>query len=206
VAGRLREEFWNLPNVLTLGRIAIIPVFAVFTDWGDPLHSFYAAALFSLAAITDVVDGFLARRLNLVTVLGKFMDPVADKLIVMAALVLLVRLGRVEPWLVIVLLAREFIVSGLRTVAMSEGLVIAASQEGKWKTSTQLCAIIALLVHYRHEVDFVFFKAAFDFNRIGRWLLWMSVALSVISAVGYFMAFLKVIAKSAEPAPTTGKA
>ncbi len=196
MAGRLREEFWNLPNVLTLGRIAIIPVFAVFTYWADPLHSFYAAALFALASITDIVDGFLARRLNLVTVLGKFMDPLADKLIVMAALVLLVRLGRVESGLVIVLLAREFIVTGLRTVAMSEGLVIAASQEGKWKTSTQLCAIVALLVHYRHEVNFVFFKAAFDFNHVGKFLLWLSVGLSIISAVGYFMSFLKVVVKS----------
>jgi CDP-diacylglycerol--glycerol-3-phosphate 3-phosphatidyltransferase len=196
MAGNLREEFWNLPNLMTLGRIAIIPVFAIFTYWADPLHSFWAAALFSVASITDVFDGFLARRLNLVTVLGKFMDPLADKLIVMAALVLLVRLGRIESGLVIVLLAREFIVSGLRTVAISEGLVIAASQEGKWKTSTQLCAIIALLVHYKYDVNFYFFHATFDFNRVGKWMLVLSLILSVISAVGYFTAFMKGVAKS----------
>ena len=109
----LLKELWTLPNMLTLGRILIIPLFIWLTYKADPLDSFLAAFLFTLAAVTDVIDGVLARRMNLVTVLGKFLDPLADKLIVMAALVMLVRLGRVAAWVVIVLLAREFLVTGL---------------------------------------------------------------------------------------------
>ena len=98
-----------------------------------------------MAAITDVVDGWLARRMGLVTVIGKFLDPLADKLIVLAAMVMLVRLGRFPAWVAILLLSREFVVTGLRQIAASEGMVIAAGQEGKWKTALQLVGIIALL-------------------------------------------------------------
>jgi CDP-diacylglycerol--glycerol-3-phosphate 3-phosphatidyltransferase len=126
----LMQEFWNLPNILTLGRIFLIPVFVWLTYDADPLSALLAALVFAVAAITDVVDGYLARRWNLITVVGKFMDPLADKLIVMAALVTMVRLGRIAAWMVIVLLARELIVSGLRTIAASEGMVIAAGQVG----------------------------------------------------------------------------
>src|SRR5258708_6240542 len=133
----LVQEFWNLPNMLTLGRILLIPIFVWFTYDATPLYSLLAAVVFTVAAITDVIDGYLARRWNLVTVVGKFMDPLADKLIVMAAMVMMVRLGRLAAWAVIVLLAREFIVSGLRTIAAGEGIVIAAGQEGKWKTRSE---------------------------------------------------------------------
>ncbi|HEY8210605.1 MAG TPA: CDP-alcohol phosphatidyltransferase family protein, partial [Myxococcaceae bacterium] len=102
----LREQFWNLPNMLTLGRIAIIPVFVWLTYDADPMSSLLAGSLFTLAAVTDVVDGVLARRWNQITIVGKFMDPLADKLIVMAAFVMMVRLGRIAAWVVIVLLAR----------------------------------------------------------------------------------------------------
>jgi len=187
--GSLKRELWNLPNVLTLGRVAVIPPFVLFTYWADPLHSFLAAILFSAAAATDVLDGWLARRLGLVTVMGKFMDPLADKLIVMAALVMLTRLGRVASGVVILILSREFIVSGLRTIAISEGMVISASQGGKWKTSLQVIGIVALLIHYTHRIDFLFTVQSIDFNAVGTWLLYLSLVASIASAVGYFRAF-----------------
>ena len=191
----LMQEFWNLPNILTLGRIFLIPVFVWLTYDADPLSALLAALVFAVAAITDVVDGYLARRWNLITVVGKFMDPLADKLIVMAALVTMVRLGRIAAWMVIVLLARELIVSGLRTIAASEGMVIAAGQEGKWKTSLQLVGIISLCVHYEHVVDVGFYAAPVDFNKVGQVLVYLSGAFSVWSAVVYFRAFLAMLAR-----------
>ncbi|MFZ5469980.1 MAG: CDP-diacylglycerol--glycerol-3-phosphate 3-phosphatidyltransferase [Myxococcota bacterium] len=191
----LLEEFWNLPNMLTLGRIGLIPLFVWFTYDADPLYSFLAAFVFTLAAVTDVVDGFLARRWNLVTVVGKLLDPLADKLIVMAALVMMTRLGRIPAWIVIVLLAREFIVTGLRQIAASEGMVIAAGQEGKWKTSLQLVGIIALCVHYVHPVNFFWATFQVDFNLVGQALVYLSTVFSVWSAAGYFRAFLAMLSK-----------
>lgn len=191
--GNLRRELWNLPNMLTLGRVAIIPPFVLFTYYGDPWHSFLAAGIFALAAITDVLDGWLARRMNIVTVLGKFMDPLADKLIVMAAMVMLTRLGRVASGVVIVLLAREFIVSGLRAIAVNEGVVIDASQGGKWKTAIQMFGIMGLLIHYSHAIDFLIGTWVIDFNAVGTWLLYISMIWSVTSALGYFQGFWRAL-------------
>lgn len=190
----LIQEFWNLPNMLTIGRIGLIPLFVLFTYRADPLYSVLAGAIFALASITDVVDGYLARRWNLVTVVGKFMDPLADKLIAMAALVMVVRLGRIEAWVVILLLGREFIVSGLRTIAASEGMVIAAGAEGKVKNALQLVGIICLCVHYTHPLDFGFVVLPTNFNVVGRMLLYVSVAASYWSMVVYFRAFLAMLA------------
>ena len=191
----LVQEFWNLPNMLTLGRILLIPVFVWFTYDADPFYSMMAGVVFAVAAITDVVDGYLARKWNLITVVGKFMDPLADKLIVMAALVMMVRLGRIAAWVVIVLLARELIVSGLRTIAASEGMVIAAGQEGKWKTSLQLVGVISLCVHYVHPLDLGFRVVPVDYNLVGKVLVYLSGAFSVWSAVVYFRAFLSMLAR-----------
>ncbi|MDY7229469.1 CDP-diacylglycerol--glycerol-3-phosphate 3-phosphatidyltransferase [Hyalangium rubrum] len=191
----LVQEFWNLPNMLTLGRILLIPVFVWFTYDADPFYSLMAGVVFAVAAITDVVDGYLARKWNLITVVGKFMDPLADKLIVMAALVMMVRLGRIAAWVVIVLLARELIVSGLRTIAASEGMVIAAGQEGKWKTSLQLVGVISLCVHYVHPLDLGFRVVTVDYNLVGKVLVYLSGAFSVWSAVVYFRAFLAMLAR-----------
>lgn len=196
----LLQEFWNLPNMLTVGRIFLIPVFVWFTYDADPMYSVLAAMVFTVAAITDVVDGFLARRWNMITVVGKLMDPLADKLIVMAALVMMTRLGRVPAVVVIVLLSRELIVSGLRQIAASEGMVIAAGQEGKWKTSLQLVGIITLLVHYRHTVDLLFWRGEVDFNAVGKVLVYLSTAFSVWSAALYFKAFLAMLGNRGEGA------
>jgi len=187
----LLQEFWNFPNMLTVGRIFIIPLFVWLLYDGDPWYSVMAASVFTIAAITDVVDGFLARRWNMITVTGKLLDPMADKLIVAAALIMMVRLGRVPAWIVIILLSREFIVNGLRQVAASEGLVIAAGQEGKWKTALQLAGIIALCIHYSHPVFLVVGWYDVNFNTVGKVLIYLSTAFSAWSAGAYFQAFLK---------------
>jgi len=201
-ASPLLKEFWNLPNMLTMGRIAVIPLFVWFTYDADPFYSLLSAALFTLAAVTDVIDGFLARRWNMITTVGKLLDPLADKLIVMAALVMMTRLGRVPAWIVIVLLSRELIVSGLRQIAASDGFVIAAAQEGKWKTSLQLCGIIALCIHFVHPVNLAGYVVRIDFNLVGKILIYLSTAFSVWSAANYFRAFLGMLAArgAAKPA------
>jgi CDP-diacylglycerol--glycerol-3-phosphate 3-phosphatidyltransferase len=186
----LLEEFWNLPNMLTVGRIVMIPLFVWLLYDGDPWYSVMAASVFTIAAVTDVIDGFLARRWNMITVTGKLLDPMADKLIVAAALIMMVRLGRVPAWIVIILLSRELIVNGLRQVAASEGLVIAAGQEGKWKTALQLAGIVALCIHYTHPVYLIAGWWDVNFNVVGKVLIYLSTFFSAQSAAAYFQAFL----------------
>ncbi|BDG02438.1 CDP-diacylglycerol--glycerol-3-phosphate 3-phosphatidyltransferase [Anaeromyxobacter oryzae] len=192
----LRHEALNLPNAITLTRIALIPVFLWFTYYESRVDSFIAAVVYAFTGATDFLDGWVARRKNLVTVIGKFLDPLADKLIVMAALVMLVHLGRVAAWVVIVVMAREFIVTGLRTIAMSEGIVIAAGQEGKHKTAFQVSAITFLLLHYTYPIDALLFSFELDANRVGTWLLYVSLVFSVWSAVSYFAGFIRAVYKS----------
>jgi CDP-diacylglycerol--glycerol-3-phosphate 3-phosphatidyltransferase len=192
----LREQFWNLPNMITLTRIAVIPLFIWLAYEGNPMDSFWAAVVFSGASLGDVLDGYLARRWNMITVVGKFLDPLADKLMVMAALVMMVRLGRLAAWVVIILIARELIVGGLRTIAASEGMVIAAGQEGKWKTSLQLCGVIALCLHYVHPLNLIFVTYPVSYNAVGQVLVYLSTLLSIWSAGVYFRAFLSHLGPS----------
>jgi len=198
VARSLKQEFWNLPNGITLARIASIPVFLVFTWYESRLNSMLAALIFTIAGATDFLDGWVARRRGLVTVIGKFMDPLADKLVVVSALVMLVHLGRVAAWVVIVIMAREFIITGLRAVASSEGIVIAASQEGKYKTSLQIAAISFLLVHYRYAVDFLVGTVTVDANAAGTMLLYLSLGFSLWSAVRYLVDFIRAVYRKDE--------
>jgi len=186
---RLREELLNAPNLMTLGRILCIPVFMALLSYENRRNSFLAALVFAAAAISDWLDGWLARVSNKVTTLGKFLDPLADKIIVLSALVMLVRLGRVPVWVVVIILARELLISGLRTIAMSEGLVIAASRGGKWKTSLQLSGIIALMVHYHFAIDYLFGTVVTDFHTVGLTLLYVSLIPGIASAVDYIRAF-----------------
>ena len=199
----LREQFWNLPNIITLTRIAVIPLFIWLAYEGNPIDSFWAAVVFAGASIGDVLDGYLARRWNMITVVGKFMDPLADKLMVTAALVMMVRLGRLAAWVVIILIARELIVGGLRTIAANEGMIIAAGQEGKWKTSLQLCAVIALCLHYPHPLDLGWATYEVNYNAVGQVLVYLSTLLSIWSAAVYFKAFLNRLSEGASrPAPS----
>jgi CDP-diacylglycerol--glycerol-3-phosphate 3-phosphatidyltransferase len=189
----LRPELLNLPNAITLTRVAMIPVFLWFTYYESRVDSLIACVVYAITGATDFLDGWVARRKNLVTVIGKFLDPLADKLIVMAALVMLVHLGRVAAWVVIVIMAREFMVTGLRTIAMSEGIVLAAGQEGKHKTAFQVAAISFLLLHYTYPVDWGFVTFEMDANRVGTWLLYLSMFFSVWSALKYLKGFLDVV-------------
>ncbi len=186
---RMREELLNAPNLLTLGRIALVPLFLYLLAYENRHNSFLAAVVYSVCALTDWVDGWLARISDKVTTLGTFLDPLADKIIVLSALVMLVRLGRVQVWVVVVIVAREFLISGLRTIAVSEGLVISASQGGKWKTSLQLTGIICLMLHYHFAIDYLFGSAMTDFQAVGSTLLYLSLIPGIVSAVDYVRAF-----------------
>jgi len=198
--GSLRNDLLNLPNAITMVRVAMIPVILAFTYYESRLNSFAAAVLFAVTGATDFLDGWVARRRGLVTVIGKFLDPLADKLIVVSTLIMLVHLGRVAAWVVIVIMAREFIITGLRTIAASDGVVIAAGQEGKYKTSLQIAGISFLLLHYRYHVDFLAFSVDVDANVVGSWILYLSVGFSVWSAGLYVRDFLRALYRRDEDA------
>ena len=191
----LLREFWNVPNLITFARILMIPLFIYLAYQANPLASLLAGALFAIAAISDVLDGWLARRTGQITIIGKFLDPLADKLIVMAAMVMLVRLGRFPAWVAILLLSREFLVTGLRQIAASEGMVIAAGQEGKWKTALQLVGIIALCVHYTHHIDLWVWQGEVNFNSVGQALTYLSIVFSMWSAGIYLRGFFQMLAR-----------
>ncbi|HEX9022356.1 MAG TPA: CDP-diacylglycerol--glycerol-3-phosphate 3-phosphatidyltransferase, partial [Geobacteraceae bacterium] len=146
-----KNPIWNLPNILTLLRIACIPLLVVILLSPSREAGFWAALIFAAASITDWLDGYLARRMGIVTVFGKFLDPIADKLIVMAALIMLLPYGNVSAWMVLVILGREIIITGLRGIASTEGIVIPASDLGKFKTIFQIVAILGLLLHYDYH-------------------------------------------------------
>ncbi len=190
----LKAELLNLPNMLTLGRVAAIPVVMLFIWRGDPADCAIATWLYSAASITDFLDGWLARRRGLVTVVGQFLDPLADKLLVMAMLCMLLALHRVPAWLVVVVLAREMTINGLRSAASHEGLVIAAGQDGKLKTALQMMGVCCLLIHYPYPVHFFFFPAVMiDFNAAGIWIMIGSVFFSLTSAAQYFRSFFAAL-------------
>lgn len=192
-ANTIKRDILNLPNVLTLLRIIVIPIVVVLLGQQTPTSCFWAAFLFAMASATDYFDGYLARKLGLVSLTGKFLDPLADKLIVMASLVQLAAMGWIAAWIPILLLARELSVQGLRQIASAEGMVIAAGQGGKWKTAFQLIGLIGLLAHFTYPVDFVFAVADINFHRVGWWFLVISIAFSLYSAIEYFVGFLRAI-------------
>lgn len=199
----LRAEFFNLPNFLTMLRIFMIPAVMFFIWGGEPRDCVIAAWIYSAATLTDFFDGYLARKQGLVTVMGKFLDPLADKLIVMAMLVMLVALHRVAGSLVVIVLAREITVTGLRAMASIEGLVIDAGQDGKLKTALQMLGVLCLLVHYRYDVLFYgVWPMSVDFHVVGTWVLWGSVIFSLTSAAEYFRKFFAALdAKRRSAAP-----
>lgn len=192
-AATIREDIFNLPNVLTLFRIVLIPVISLFIFYGDPLSGLIAVLLFWVASVTDWFDGYLARKRGLVSLTGKFLDPLADKLLVMATLLMLLPLGRISPWLVMIILAREFSVMGLRSIAAGEGFIIAAGQGGKFKTAFQMTGLLGLIIHYEYVVDYGFTQFRLNFHLIGLWLLIISVVFSLQSAWEYFKSFLEAI-------------
>jgi CDP-diacylglycerol---glycerol-3-phosphate 3-phosphatidyltransferase len=189
----LREDAFNLPNLLTMLRIVMIPVVMVMLQEGTPVMNFWAGWVYTAATITDALDGYLARKQGLVSVVGKFLDPLADKLLVMATLVLMVGMGRVPAWVVVLILARELSISMLRMIASSEGVVIAAGEGGKAKTALQMVAVLFLMLHHRYRVDFWFVERWVDFNVAGLWLLYLSVFFAITSAGEYLKLFVEAI-------------
>ncbi len=200
----MNEQGMTAATRVTLTRIVLIPVFllVLLTDWprlfpGTPvlaeLRPWIAAAVFVVLAITDSVDGYLARSRNEVTTFGKFLDPLADKLLVTAALLALVELQVLPSWIAFIILAREFIVSGLRMVASAEGLVIAASWYGKIKTVLQIVAIVMFLVKESTAIHSLGPQLDAIFNAAAWTVMGAAVMLTIVSMVDYFRHASKVI-------------
>mgnify|MGYP002644922276 CR=1 FL=1 len=174
----------NLPNKLTILRVILIPFFVVFMlfDITGAADKWIALVIFCVASLTDMLDGKIARKYNLVTNFGKFMDPLADKLLVCTALICLTSMNRLNVIVVLVIIAREFIISGFRLVASDNGIVIAASYWGKFKTVSQMALIIVLIMDL---------GGAFDV--IGQALIWISLALTIISLIDYVAKNIQVL-------------
>ncbi|MGN1072021.1 MAG: CDP-diacylglycerol--glycerol-3-phosphate 3-phosphatidyltransferase [Bradymonadia bacterium] len=189
----IRKDLVNIPNLITMLRIVMIPVVAFFLSLQTPMACVMAVLAFSIAAISDFFDGYLARRLKLVSVTGKFLDPLADKLMVMAATVQLASMGWLDAWIPIVILARELAVQGLRQIAVAEGFVIAAGTGGKIKTALQLVGLVGVLIHYTYPIHIFGIETSMDFHFVGLVLLLMSVFFSLLSGFQYFRGFLKAI-------------
>ena len=162
----------TLPNWLTLTRILILPLLVLFLLQGSPASRTIAVTIFITAALTDWLDGYLARKHGQITPLGELLDPVADKLLIMAALLPLVALGKVDAWVVGILLGREFLVTAMRAVALHHGLVVAAGPIGKAKMGLEVAAIILLIIEL--------------FPPVGTILIWGAMIVSLVSAIDYF--------------------
>jgi CDP-diacylglycerol--glycerol-3-phosphate 3-phosphatidyltransferase len=176
----------NLPTQLTVGRICLVPLVVVFLISTESIHALLAAVLFAAAAVTDWLDGLIARRRGQVTTLGKLLDPVADKVLVSAALISLVQIGAVDAWIVVVMIGREFAVTGLRSVSAAQGVVIAASDLAKYKTVAQYLAVTLLILERNVPVGL-----EGEFIYLSRGMLWAALILTVFSGVDYFVRFYR---------------
>lgn len=178
----------NLPLWITLSRVFVAPVIvyalSVESFWWD----IFSAVLFIVASATDYFDGYYARKYNAVSNMGKFMDPIADKILVSCILVMLIPLERIDPYMVMVILARDLLIGGLRQVAAADQIIISAQASGKWKTALQMIAIPAVIVGER--------AWGIPFDKIGYWALWISTVLSVTSGLEYVLGYLKAVKKS----------
>ena len=166
----------NTPNKLTVARMILVPFLVLFmlTGWGGEANKYIYLAIFVVASVTDWFDGKLARKYNLVTNFGKFMDPLADKLLVCSAMICFIELDKLPAWIVIIIIGREFIISGFRLIAAENGVVIAANYWGKFKTASQMVMIILLLA-----------DLGGIFDTLAQIFIWISLALTVISLITY---------------------
>ena len=167
----------NLPNKLTVLRVLMIPFFVAFLlfDITGPADKWIALAIFCVASLTDLLDGKIARKYNLVTNFGKFMDPLADKLLVCSALICLIELHQLPAWMVVIIIGREFIISGFRLIASDNGVVIAASKWGKWKTTFQMISVILLIFNFA------------ALKQVAAVCVWIALILTIISLVDYLV-------------------
>jgi len=186
------------PNIITLFRIATAPILICILMYSGPAAAWLAAAVFFAATVSDFFDGYLARSYGTVTTLGKFLDPMADKLVVTTALIMLAGMSRtphVPAWIVVVLVTREIMVTGLRAVAAVEGLIVAAEELGKYKMALQSISIQGLLIHYSY--------LHVDFFAAGMFVLWIAMAVSVWSGVDYYVRV--IVALRPKPVTAAGK-
>ncbi|HON58003.1 MAG TPA: CDP-diacylglycerol--glycerol-3-phosphate 3-phosphatidyltransferase [Smithella sp.] len=182
-----RRETFNLPNTITMLRIAVVPfLFFLLADPGE-FWSFVLAVLFVIASVTDFFDGYIARKYQLITTMGKFLDPIADKIIVNSAMILLIPIGRIPAWIVAITIIRDLIVDVIRSIASSEGVYIQASRLGKQKTVAQIIAVTALIIHY----------PVFGINAhiVGTIVLYVAFLLTVYSGSDYFVKMIKSLEK-----------
>lgn len=176
-------SYLNIPNSLSIVRIVCAPVIVILLFTPDRTLNAAAAAVFASVSATDWLDGYLARRWSSVTTLGKFLDPLADKILVTTALIMLIPLGRIPAWAVAVLISREIAVTGLRAIASETGVVIAASNLGKWKTFLQIASIVPLMLHYPFW--------GINFHVIGGAIFAAAFIMTIWSGVDYFVAFFR---------------
>ena len=176
-------KIFNVPNLLSLSRILAVPVFIVLMLDPSPLRALLAGVVFSIASATDWLDGYLARKWGQVTKMGKLLDPIADKILIMAALVVLVEIQPdiVHAWIAIVIIGREFAVTGLRAIAAGDGVIIPAETVGKYKVGAQITAVLSLLLYQYFEVEWM--------RELGRFALLVAMILAVYSAVQYFRTY-----------------
>ncbi|MBI3397664.1 MAG: CDP-diacylglycerol--glycerol-3-phosphate 3-phosphatidyltransferase [Deltaproteobacteria bacterium] len=176
---------WNLPNIISVLRILAAPLLILLLLSPDKKNSLTAAIVFAAASLTDWLDGYLARRLGVETTFGRFLDPLADKLLIVTCLIMLISVGGVPAWMVAIIAGREIAVTGLRSLASIEGVVIAAGSLGKYKTAFQIASATALIIHYK------FF--GIDFHTIGIIFLWIALVFTLWSGIDYFVKFLRKV-------------
>ena len=177
-------QLFNLPNRITLGRILLMPFIVILLYFEGKYTCLVAVACFTLASLSDLLDGHIARRSNMVTSIGKFLDPLADKVLISSVLIMLVQLGWVEAWIAVVIICRDLVVTGLRAIAVDEGVVIAADKFGKIKTVLQMLALIPLMLHYEW----------FGVRPVplGEFLLYIALVLTVFSGANYMYKFYQL--------------
>jgi CDP-diacylglycerol--glycerol-3-phosphate 3-phosphatidyltransferase len=180
-----RKKIFNLPNTITMVRISFVPVLFLLLLSPGQTMSLIIAALFIAVSFTDMIDGYVARRYRIVTTLGKFLDPIADKLVINTAMILMIPIGRIPAWVVAIIVIRDFAVDGIRNIASSEGYIIQASWLGKQKTLCQVFAVSALMIHYP-------FLGA-DAHVVGTTILFIALILSVYSGLDYLTKFYRHI-------------
>ncbi|MCR4903134.1 MAG: CDP-diacylglycerol--glycerol-3-phosphate 3-phosphatidyltransferase [Butyrivibrio sp.] len=170
----------NLPNKLTMFRVILIPFFVIFLLCNiTPVDKWIALGIFIVASLTDMADGKIARKYNLITDFGKFMDPLADKLLVCSAMICLIELGAIPSWIVVIIIAREFTISGFRLVAADNGRVIAASYWGKFKTTFQMIMVILMIIDLSVDAAWI--------TVLSQIIMWIALALTIISLIDYIV-------------------
>ena len=182
-----RHETFNLPNTITLLRISVVPFLFILLLSPGEFWSLILAILFVIASITDFFDGYIARKYQMITTMGKFLDPIADKIMVNTAMILMIPIGRIPAWIVAITIIRDLIVDVIRSIASSEGIYIQASILGKQKTVTQIVAVTALIIHY----------SIFGINAhaVGMVILYIALVLTIFSGFDYFIKLYRNIEK-----------